>query len=509
MSCERYHLPAHFLVLGFEANWAYLQENILDQRKTKVELLAQIAQQQAEIAELKQALAIHKANFLPQTNQQDPAFSSDATTAVGPIKEERAELAQIPIHSDWHQTEVELSRIFEQLPALINVFRGPEHVFVLANPPMRQVLGNRDLIGKTVRQAQPELAGQGIYELLDEVYQTGKPFYGNEIPVEIDRHNNGMLAQSYFNFSYLPLYNAVGEIEGIISFAYEVTDLVKARHKIEESAKHLAGLNEQKDEFLSVAAHELRSPLTAIKGFTQLLQRHLVGQLDGDKRAKQPTALDQHLHFTQSILGQVGRMSELINRLLELSVIEDKRLILNYTPRPNLVKLVQEVIEQQRITTEKHHIVGQLPEQVLAVPYDEARIVEVLFNLLNNAVKYSPAGTTITVGLETQSVPPNQEIIVWVQDQGYGIETYEQQRLFEKFYRASQLFTEKKQGLGLGFYISVVRLSSCTADVCGLPVSQVRVASSIFPYPTVTILPAAKWRGFLCCLPHRNLSVSL
>lgn len=114
--------------------------------------------------------------------------------------------------------------------------------------------------------------------------------------------------------------------------------------------------------------------------------------------------------------------------------------------------LVQQVVEQQRVTTDDNIIIAQLPKEVVAFPHDEARIVEVLSNLINNAIKYSPHGTTITVGVD--SPPGNNEVVVWVRDQGYGIGLAQQKRLFEKFYRATDGQAEKVQGLGLGLYIS-------------------------------------------------------
>ena len=86
-------------------------------------------------------------------------------------------------------SEQNVSRLFRQAPAIICVHRGPQHVYELSNDIHQQVIGNKDIVGKPVRQAMPELEGTGIYELLDQVYSTGAPYIGNEVPVNIDKGN--------------------------------------------------------------------------------------------------------------------------------------------------------------------------------------------------------------------------------------------------------------------------------------------------------------------------------
>ncbi|MFL5624914.1 MAG: GAF domain-containing protein, partial [Ktedonobacteraceae bacterium] len=95
-----------------------------------------------------------------------------------------------------------------QAPALICFLRGPQHVYELVNPLYLQLVGHRDIIGKPIREALPELAGQGFYELLDQVYASGTPFIGKEMRVAIDRYNDGMQEEAYFNFMYQPSRNA-------------------------------------------------------------------------------------------------------------------------------------------------------------------------------------------------------------------------------------------------------------------------------------------------------------
>jgi PAS domain S-box-containing protein len=120
-----------------------------------------------------------------------------------------------------------------QAPAIFVILRGPEHIFELVNPLYYDLVGNRQLIGKTVREALPEIVGQGFYELLDKVYNTGETFIGLEVPLSINKGKG--VEQLYIDFSYQAFKNAYDESEGILVFANDVTHQVAARKKIEES----------------------------------------------------------------------------------------------------------------------------------------------------------------------------------------------------------------------------------------------------------------------------------
>ncbi len=122
-----------------------------------------------------------------------------------------------------------------QLPANVSILRGPDHVIELMNEPAKAAIFNKDVIGKKVREAFPEIEGQGYFELLDKVFQTGEPFVGKELPVKIDRGNGIELL--YANSSYHQLKDEHGNAEGIVSFSYEVTEQVVARKKVEEAAR--------------------------------------------------------------------------------------------------------------------------------------------------------------------------------------------------------------------------------------------------------------------------------
>src|SRR6266513_380194 len=120
-----------------------------------------------------------------------------------------------------------------QAPALICVLRGPEHVYELVNPTYQQLFGDRLLRGKPIREAVPELEGQGFFELLDDVYRTGEPYIGKEVRVLLDRTGAGNLEERFCSFVYQPIADD-GQITGITVFGFDVTEQVQARQRADE-----------------------------------------------------------------------------------------------------------------------------------------------------------------------------------------------------------------------------------------------------------------------------------
>lgn len=138
--------------------------------------------------------------------------------------------------AEAEQERSRLFNVFEQAPAIITLSLGPEHRYVLANPQARRLF-NREVVGKPIRQALPELEGQGYFENLDRVYANGEIYQGWESPAWMDRHGDGALEESFFNFIYQPWRDGSGRIIGVMAFAFEVTEQVRARRRAEELAR--------------------------------------------------------------------------------------------------------------------------------------------------------------------------------------------------------------------------------------------------------------------------------
>jgi PAS domain-containing protein len=126
-----------------------------------------------------------------------------------------------------------------QLPAHIAVHEGPDQAFALVNPHYQRIVNGRELLGQPIRTVWPELASHGILDVLDQVYQTGEPFIANEMPVQVDFTRTGQLEQVYYNFFFLALHDAQGQINGVLNFSYDVTEQVVARQQVERLNQEL------------------------------------------------------------------------------------------------------------------------------------------------------------------------------------------------------------------------------------------------------------------------------
>ncbi|MBD1871855.1 PAS domain S-box protein [Nodosilinea sp. FACHB-131] len=185
-------------------------------------------------------------------------------------KQAEAERHQSLLREQAARAEAEVQRnrlhsLLVQAPASICIDRGSEHIFEFANPLFSQLVGQRELIGRTVREAFPEIEGQGFFELLDQVFETGEAFVGNEVAARLDRQGNGTLEEGFFNFVYQPIFDLNGAVEGIITFGFEVTTQVVARRQAEALAEDL------RTQQIALKKSEAR--------FSRLVEANIIGVL--------------------------------------------------------------------------------------------------------------------------------------------------------------------------------------------------------------------------------------
>jgi signal transduction histidine kinase len=234
------------------------------------------------------------------------------------------------------------------------------------------------------------------------------------------------------NDQKLPLAEDLAERAALaIENARLYTEQVEARRKVED-------LSRLKDEFLSIASHELRTPVTSIKGYTQLA-----------KALIQENDLVTSAEYLNVALDQIDRMSRLILELLDVSRIETGRLEIR-RDRIDWKPFVESVVARHHtaVNDRKFHI--DLPVDSSEVAGDRDRLEQVLGNLLENAVKYSPDGTDISVRVRDE----NDRVVTAISDRGIGIPSDEIGQVFERFHRGRQVSSSNYGGLGLGLYIS-------------------------------------------------------
>ena len=197
-------------------------------------------------------------------------------------------------------------------------------------------------------------------------------------------------------------------------------------------------LDQMKTQLLSTVSHELRTPLASIKGFATTLLRQDVRWDEATQR--------EFLHIIEE---ESNRLEELIDNLLEMSQLETGALSVRKEP-VQVRHLVREAVEQAQRRTEAHWFVMDLPAELPRVWADPRRIRQVLTNLLDNAIKYSPQGGQITVTCEVE----NEFVVVGVADQGVGIPREYADRIFDRFFQIDGASTRKLGGSGLGLAIA-------------------------------------------------------
>ncbi len=225
------------------------------------------------------------------------------------------------------------------------------------------------------------------------------------------------------------------EIASRAALAIDNARLFAAEHAARGEAEAAVRMRE---EFLAIAAHELKTPMTSLRGFAELGVRAIDahGTLD-------PVLARRTL---ETIDRQSGRLSALVANLLEVARGTSDRQAIASRPI-NLAELVQSVVDAARVRADQYVISLDTPDDVPVVA-DPLRIEQVLTNLLDNAVKYSPPGASIDVRVQ----PTIDRVEVEVRDHGMGIPPEHQHRIFDRFFRAH--VTDQVSGMGLGLYIS-------------------------------------------------------
>ncbi|HEX8408966.1 MAG TPA: ATP-binding protein [Thermoanaerobaculia bacterium] len=330
-----------------------------------------------------------------------------------------------------------LREIFQLAPSFMARLRGPSHIFEEANPSYMRLVGeDRPLIGLPVREALPEVEGQGFFELLDSVYATGTPFTGTEVRIMLRRSDT--LEEKYVDFVYQATRNAEGEIDGVFGHGTDVTAQVRARQQVEQQAIELRQANHAKDQFLATLSHELRTPMTAVLGWARLLR---IG-LSAPEAAVAVEAIEQ----------AASAQAQLIEDVLDVSRITSGKFTFERRPA-DLAAIARATITalHPTATARKVEVLTSFPPALPPIAGDEGRLQQVIWNLVSNAIKFTPKGGTVTVRI----THAGSDVLLTVQDTGQGIAPDFLPFIFEPFRQADSSTTRTHGGIGLG--LSIVR----------------------------------------------------
>ncbi|MDF2694765.1 MAG: two-component sensor histidine kinase [Labilithrix sp.] len=399
--------------------------------------VALILQHTVDITEIERL----KATTSQTTN---PAIAQMAADVLG-----RASMVQAANTLLGEELE-RLRTLFEQAPVLTCVFSGSEHVVELANASYRRLFGDRPLQGKSVREALPELAGQGLFELLDRVFRTGEPYIGKAMTLLLQNAPDDIPRMASIDIVYLPLLDIRGRVAGIFAQGVDITEQRKIEVERERLVEERGALllaeqaaradaeraNRLKDEFLATVSHELRTPLTAIIGWLQMMRS---GQLASDRRTRALETIDRNARALAQLVEDILDVSRIMSGKMQLEV-EPVRVM---DPTSSAIEAIRPAADAKWI------LLHATLDPAAAVMGDPARLQQVVWNLLANAVKFTPPSGRVDVLVERRE----SSVTIAVEDTGAGVDAAFLPHVFERFRQAESGTTRRHGGLGLGLAI--------------------------------------------------------
>lgn len=342
--------------------------------------------------------------------------TTDAKLAETALRAESRKLAEAKARN-----EAILNSVGEGVVAFSD--RG-EVVFVNAQALTALAVTQDDFIGKHIIQVMTALdeKGKELSAEKNPIHQAllkGKRIASQDVCF---RNSRGRLFPAAVTASAVFLHGAL--IGGVVVFR----DITKEKD-----------VDRMKTDFISLASHQLRTPLSAMKWLGEILLSGDSGPLNEEQRK-----------MIQNIYSSNERMIGLVNALLNISRIESGRIIID--PKPvELKRLVEEVLEEldQKIKEKGHNVSIHVEDGLNAINADPKLVRHIYMNLLTNSIKYTPPGGEIKIALSKKGA----EVVSQISDNGFGIPKAQHEKIFEKFFRAQNVAKKETDGTGLGLYL--------------------------------------------------------
>ncbi|GAB3309944.1 PAS domain-containing protein [Hymenobacter tenuis] len=364
-------------------------------------------------------------------------FAHDVTEQV--LARQQRETQQQRLHS-----------LFMQAPAGICILDGPDLVYEFVNPGYEQLIPGRSFLGMPILEAMPEIAGTHIERLLQKVYRTGQTHEEQAMLVPIARPFDGVLEDRYFSFVYQARHDDQEQINGVLVFAFEVTEQVEARRAAESSAQQAHALatalsttnekltrtNVDLDNFIYTASHDLKAPITNIEGLLHTLQAEMPPQSQAGEVS----------YILDLMQDSVERFKKTIDHLTDVSKLQKEH------DQPAYEVPLAHVIEEVRLDLAPllQEVGARMSVDVRAVPrvmFPEKNLRSVVYNLLSNALKYHHPDRSVKVQVRARVEP--DFYVLEVQDNGLGLDLSRERQLFGMFQR----FHTHVEGSGVGLYM--------------------------------------------------------
>ncbi|WNS81749.1 ATP-binding protein [Domibacillus sp. DTU_2020_1001157_1_SI_ALB_TIR_016] len=353
------------------------------------------------------AIELAKGNYRARTYETPPDEMGMLSTSINILARNLQEMMQA---QEVHQNR--LTTLIENIESGLLLIDDRGYI-VMANRSFKKMYSTGRIIKKRYYEV---ITQEDVIKIVEDVFMTEKNVR-RQIKMTFG------LEEKDIEVSGAPIIGTNDEWKGILVVYHDITEI-----------KHL---EQMRKDFVANVSHELKTPITSIKGFSETL---LDGALNDPDAAKM---------FLEIIWKESGRMERLVADLLDLSKIEQKGLTLNLTAVP-LKKLLSEVIVTLESRLEAKDIALQMNvSDHLVIQGDEYRLKQVFVNLITNAILYTPKGGQIFVDASES----DQMVNVKVSDTGIGIEKAELPRIFERFYRVDKARSRDSGGTGLGLAI--------------------------------------------------------
>ena len=336
-----------------------------------------------------------------------------------------------------HERE-RLLQLFAQAPAFVAVLRGPEHVFDIANQLYMELVGNRPVIGRTVREAIPEAADQGYIAILDRVYETGQPHAAHNSPIMLARQAGRPLEARFLDFIYQPIHNPSGTTWGIIVLGVDMTERSRAEQALLQAEK-LSAVG----RLAASIAHEINNPLEAITNLLYLIDS------TGDEAERK-----RYLKTAQQELDRVAKITVQTLRFNRESARPTTLFVQDIAE--NVLTLFSGRLHNSEIVIDRQY---RSRGEVVGLDGD---LRQVFVNLLSNALDASQPGGRIAIRIhDSKDFRTGVEgTRVVIADAGSGIPSENLLRVFNPFFT-----TKEATGTGLGLWVTKTILEKYNSSI--------------------------------------------
>lgn len=334
-----------------------------------------------------------------------------------------AVIASAQMYREVVQEKQELLHTIDSLYAGL-LMVGSNGRLVQINPSARAILGIPPTLPVIDLPYERAITDPRVRTILSRALSSGRAEVADEISFAVtDASKEEQFRERIYQVQCATVRDDDGEPAGIVAIFNDITEI--------------RGVEQMKTAFISTVSHELRTPLTSIKGFISTLLTDEEGYFDEATRRE----------FYEIIDSECDRLHRLIKDLLDISRIEQGRSMQMNWQRVNIGLLTDKVLAAQRSYAKNHILESDFPADFPVIEADPDKVDQILTNLVNNAIKYSPAGGTVRV---TGRADAPESVVLRVSDEGMGISREHLSKIFENFYRVDNRDNREIGGTGIG-----------------------------------------------------------